>query len=142
MKTDDGYVIDIGTKLIYEGEDDSDYIVSVPVAGNELKTRKVKISKKYATKGSMEFTQANVIKQALKFVGKAYGWGHSNSTRDCSGFIRDVYRSFGIVIPRDASSQEHDVIEKSIYFTNAGSQNDREKLMMLLNAGSTLYLKG
>jgi hypothetical protein len=39
---------------------------------------------------------ANLIRQAFKFLGERYGWGHSYDGRDCSGFVSEVYRSMGV----------------------------------------------
>src|SRR3546814_16455484 len=44
----------------------------------------------------LPLTHANLIRQAFKFLGERYGWGHSYGTRDCSGFVSEVYRSFGL----------------------------------------------
>src|SRR3546814_19235257 len=38
----------------------------------------------------LPLTHANLIRQAFKFLGERYGWGHSYGTRDCSGFVSEV----------------------------------------------------
>ncbi|MES1154145.1 MAG: SH3 domain-containing protein, partial [Rhodanobacter sp.] len=48
----------------------------------------------------LPLTPANIIRQAFKFLGERYGWGHSYDGRDCSGFVSDVYRSMGVQMPR------------------------------------------
>jgi cell wall-associated NlpC family hydrolase len=53
----------------------------------------------------LPLTRANVIRQAFKFLGERYGWGHSFNARDCSGFTNDVYRSFGILMPPNSGAQ-------------------------------------
>ncbi|MET0327972.1 MAG: SH3 domain-containing protein, partial [Luteimonas sp.] len=42
-------------------------------------------------------TRAALIRQAFKFLGERYGWGHSYNARDCSGFVSEIYRSLGIL---------------------------------------------
>lgn len=141
-KTDEGDIIDMGTKLPLVKSDSNYYTVEMPIHGNSYKTRHVSIPKSKATEGYMEFNQANIIKQALKFKGEKYGWGHSNLTRDCSGFVRDTFRTFGIIIPRDSSSQEIEDIGKKVSFKGINGRTKREKLMMSNSAGSLLYLPG
>ena len=56
--------------------------------------------------GFLPYTRNNLIKQAFRFLGDEYGWGGQNNSVDCSSFTQNVYRSFGIMIPRDADQQE------------------------------------
>lgn len=79
----------------------------------------------------------------LKFNGEKYGWGHSNSTRDCSGFIRDVYRSFGVIISRDTSTQSKDIIGSTVNFSISGGYNAKNNLLKKQKPGfSAMYLSG
>ncbi len=141
-KTSEGDIIDMGTKLPLVKSDSNYYTVEMPIHGNYYKTRYILIPKTKATEGYLEFSQANIIKQALKFKGEKYGWGHSNLTRDCSGFVRDTFKTFGIIIPRDSSSQEIEDIGKKVSFKGINGRTKRENLMMSNSAGSLLYLPG
>ena len=142
IKLKDGRYLDMGTYLPLVSEEGNFFKVLMPVAGNTFKTTEVTIKNTDAVKGYMPFTQANVIAQSLKFQGEKYGWGHSNNTRDCSGFIRDVYRSFGVKMARNASAQETDVVGKKVNFKNAGGNSAKEKLLKKQNPGSALYMPG
>lgn len=51
----------------------------------------------------LPLTRGNLVRQAFKFLGERYGWGHAYDTRDCSGFASEVYRSFGVQLPRNTS---------------------------------------
>jgi cell wall-associated NlpC family hydrolase len=53
----------------------------------------------------LPLTRANIIRQAFKFLGERYGWGHDYNARDCSGFVSEVYRSMGVLMPRNTSDQ-------------------------------------
>ena len=53
----------------------------------------------------LPLTRANLLRQAFKFLGERYGWGHSYDARDCSGFVSDVYRSMGVQMPRNTRDQ-------------------------------------
>jgi hypothetical protein len=55
--------------------------------------------------GYLPFSFRNVYRQAFLLYGDRYGWGGMNGDRDCSGFILDVFRSFGIQLPRNSASQ-------------------------------------
>ncbi|MEJ8752283.1 cell wall-binding repeat-containing protein [Lagierella sp. ICN-221743] len=142
IKLKDGRYLDMGTYLPLVSEEGNFFKVLMPVAGNTFKTTEVTIKNTDAVKGYMPFTQANVIAQSLKFQGEKYGWGHSNNTRDCSGFIRDVYRSFGIKMARNASAQETDVVGKKVNFKISGGNSAKEKLLKKQNPGSALYMPG
>ena len=56
--------------------------------------------------GYLACTPNNFVRQSLKFLGDVYGWGGMEESVDCSSFTQDVYRSMGILIPRDAAQQE------------------------------------
>jgi len=53
----------------------------------------------------LPLTRANILRQAFKFLGERYGWGHAYNARDCSGFVSDVYASMGVQMPRNTSAQ-------------------------------------
>lgn len=53
--------------------------------------------------GPLPVTRANLIRQACKFLGERYGWGHDHEGRDCSGLIGEVYRSVGLILPRNTA---------------------------------------
>lgn len=47
-----------------------------------------------------------VLSRAKEFLGTPYGFGDKDGGRtDCSGFTQQVYRQFGITLPRSASEQ-------------------------------------
>ena len=56
-------------------------------------------------KDYLPLTRANLLRQSFKFLGERYGWGHSYNARDCSGFVSEVYRSFGVQLPRNTRDQ-------------------------------------
>ena len=84
------------------------YVVQLPVRTEDgrLQLQPALISRQADVyPGYLPLTQANVLRQAIKFLGERYGWGHDFNARDCSGFIADLYRSFGLLLPRNTSAQ-------------------------------------
>ncbi|QDP01697.1 SH3 domain-containing protein [Thalassotalea sp. PS06] len=92
--------------------------------------------------GYLPFTQENVINQAFKFLGERYGWGHDYNGRDCTGFVGEIYKTFGILMPRNSGQQGKDVYGENIRF--AKSVKPAQKLADLenLQVGDLLYLPG
>ena len=74
--------------------------------GGAVGLKKCYISRKSdVTKGFPVYSQANVLRQAFKLLGQRYGWGGQYNGRDCSGFVHDVFLSFGVDLPRDSKQQ-------------------------------------
>ncbi len=48
-----------------------------------------------------------VISYAMKFIGNPYVWGGTSLTRgaDCSGFVQEIFRHFGIITGRTSRDQ-------------------------------------
>ncbi|WP_426701986.1 SH3 domain-containing protein [Rhodanobacter sp. Col0626] len=90
----------------------------------------------------LPLTPANIIKQAFKFLGERYGWGHSYDGRDCSGFVSDVYRSMGVQMPRDTSKQSISPALEHRLFTDKDSREARIKAAHELQVGDLVYIPG
>jgi len=90
----------------------------------------------------LPLTPANIIRQAFKFLGERYGWGHSYDGRDCSGFVSDVYRSMGVQMPRDTSKQSISPALEHRLFTDKDSREARIKAAHALQVGDLVYIPG
>ncbi len=90
--------------------------------------------------GYLPYTKANVIRQAFKFYGQPYGWGGLHNDVDCSSFVMDVYRSFGVLLPRNADQQEV-AVGKILRFKTADYAS-RAKELLWLQPGATLHMDG
>ena len=90
--------------------------------------------------GYLPYTQANVIRQAFKMLGERYGWGGTYGSRDCSAFIRDIYLTFGIELPRNSLPQALTPAEH----TDAAKLTaaEREKLLAGSPAGTLVQMPG
>ncbi|HET9048162.1 MAG TPA: SH3 domain-containing protein [Chiayiivirga sp.] len=90
----------------------------------------------------LPLTRANLIAQAFKFLGERYGWGHSYGTRDCSGFVSEVYRSFGVAIPRNTRDQGVSTAFERIVLDERMDHAERIATMRQLDVGDLIYIPG
>ncbi len=90
----------------------------------------------------LPLTEANIIRQAFKFLGERYGWGHDYDGRDCSGFVSDVYRSLGVQMPRNTSKQAISPGFTHQAFGDKDSHAERLKAAMALKVGDLVYIPG
>ena len=56
-------------------------------------------------RGYLPYTPRNVILQAFEFLNDPYGWGDMNGEQDCSSFIRSVFATVGVELPRNSLFQ-------------------------------------
>ncbi|MBR5926312.1 MAG: SH3 domain-containing protein, partial [Firmicutes bacterium] len=56
--------------------------------------------------GYLPMTQANFAEVFFGTLGNAYGWGGMLDSNDCSGTVRDVYKCFGLELPRNTTWQK------------------------------------
>lgn len=90
----------------------------------------------------LPLTRANLLRQAFKFLGERYGWGHSFNSRDCSGFVAEVYRSFGVLLPRNTSAQAVSPALNRIQIDPAMPHEERVRLLRETQVGDLLYIPG
>jgi cell wall-associated NlpC family hydrolase len=90
----------------------------------------------------LPYTRANLLRQGFKFLGERYGWGHSYNARDCSGLVTDIYRSMGILLPRNTLQQVESPMGQTLRFS--GSDGHRQRLAALddLRPGDLVYSPG
>ncbi len=90
----------------------------------------------------LPMTEANIIRQAFKFLGERYGWGHSYNARDCSGFVSEIYRSFGVLIPRNTSRQSITPVLNRLAFSEADGHDARVAALAEARVGDLIYIPG
>jgi cell wall-associated NlpC family hydrolase len=90
----------------------------------------------------LPLTRANLIRQSFKFLGERYGWGHSYNARDCSGFVSEVYRSFGVQLPRNTRDQGVSPALNRIAFTPDDDHEKRLAVLRDVQAGDLIYIPG
>ena len=92
--------------------------------------------------GYMTYTKENVIRQAFKFLGERYGWGHDYNGRDCTGFVGEIYRSFGILMPRNSGDQGGTDFGIDSRFSKQSPMADKLAAIEDLEVGDLLYIPG
>ena len=90
----------------------------------------------------LPLTRANLIRQAFKFLGERYGWGHSYDARDCSGFVSEVYRSMGVQLPRNTSDQSVSPAFARVHFDEGSTRAERMAAIDDLDVGDLIYIPG
>lgn len=92
--------------------------------------------------GPLPLTRANIIGQAFKFLGERYGWGHDYNSRDCSGFVSEIYASMGLVLPRNTSAQAVSPVFKRTHFEAGDARSMRMAAINALEVGDLIYIPG
>jgi cell wall-associated NlpC family hydrolase len=121
------------------------HVIELPIRENDgtLAFRPALIQKNADTAGDyLPLTPRNLITQAFKFLGERYGWGHAYDGRDCSGFVSDVYRSMGLEMPRNTSSQGVSPAFARQAFTPSSTHEERLRAAMGLKLGDLIYIPG
>lgn len=55
---------------------------------------------------NLKSAKEKILSKAKEFLGTPYGFGHKTDGRtDCSGFTQQVFRQFGVSLPRSAAEQ-------------------------------------
>jgi len=121
------------------------YVVSLPTRdmhGN-LQFKNALISRATdVNQGFLPYTRENILAQAFKFLGERYGWGHSFNARDCTGFVGEVYKSFGILMPRNSGDQGKSLQGINTRFLKSASTEDKLAFIKNLDVGDLIYIPG
>jgi hypothetical protein len=89
----------------------------------------------------LPLSKANIIRQAFKFLGEHYGWGHDLNARDCSGFIGEVFRTFGLMLPRNTSTQGAPTFG-AIKELAAATPTERQQALSQAQVGDLIFIPG
>ncbi|MGS2719304.1 C40 family peptidase [Paraglaciecola aestuariivivens] len=148
--------LDMGVKLplvapaqqgfeIYDQSTASNYQVRLPIRHDDgsLGFQTALIGRTQDVRqGYLPFTTDNIVAQGFKFLGERYGWGHDYNGRDCTGFVGEIYKTFGLLMPRNSGQQG-----KGTYGTNfrfAANTDNQAKLEVIkqLEIGDLIYIPG
>ena len=90
--------------------------------------------------GFLDLTEENIMAVSFEMLGDAYGWGGMLNSDDCSGYVRDVYRCFGLNLARNTSWQSASPVKK--YDLTGYSDGQKLAIIENLPIGSTLFFPG
>lgn len=89
----------------------------------------------------LPLTPRLLLRQAFRFLGERYGWGHDYGTRDCSGFVSEIYRSFGVLLPRNTGAQSISPALQRTPFEGLAAPA-RERAIAGLEVGDLIFIPG
>lgn len=119
------------------------YAVWVPIRNEDGSyAKKLTLIPEHAdvSAGYLPLTEKNIAKVAFGALGNTYGWGGALLSDDCSGYIRNVYKCFGMELARNTTWQS------SMPMANVNMTDMcREERLMVLDAlpfGSILFFNG
>lgn len=92
------------------------------------------------SEGYLPLTENNILRVAYTMLGDTYGWGAMLNSADCSAYVRDIYRCFGLVLARNTTWQS----AMPVYKADVSAMDTEEKTALLdtLPAGAVLYFSG
>ena len=90
----------------------------------------------------LPLTRANLLRQAFKFLGERYGWGHAYDGRDCSGFVSEVYRSMGLLLPRNTGDQARSPVFARREFAPDAPRAQRLAALAAADVGDLVFVPG
>lgn len=90
--------------------------------------------------GYLPLTKENIAKVAFSALGNTYGWGGSLLSDDCSGYIRNIYKCFGLELARNTVWQTAMPMARSDM--RYMCREERAELLDSLPIGSILYFNG
>ena len=119
------------------------YAVWIPIRNEDgTYAKKLTLIPEHAdvSAGYLPLTEKNIANVALEALGNTYGWGGALLSDDCSGYIRNVYKCFGLELARNTTWQS------AMPMANVNMTDMcREERLMVLDAlpfGSILFFNG
>ena len=92
--------------------------------------------------GYLPYNQQHLVKQGFKFLGERYGWGHDYNGRDCTGFVGEIYKTFGLLMPRNSGQQGKGEYGINHRFDNASSEQQKLAVVNKMQVGDLIYIPG
>ena len=90
--------------------------------------------------GFLPLTPANLTELAFKELGNVYGWGGMLHSSDCSLYLCNVYRCFGLRLPRNTTWQKAMPAKK--YELEGLSDDSKKQILNTLPTGTILFIRG
>ena len=119
------------------------HVVYLPVRqedGSYLKQAALISESKKVHIGYLPLTKSNIVSVAFEALGDAYGWGGMLLTDDCSGYVRNIYKCFGLELARNTTWQTR----MPVAGVDISNTSNEEKRLILdqLPLGAVLFFNG
>ena len=121
----------------------NNYVVWIPVRNDDgTYSKKLTLisEHKQVSAGFLPFTKENISKVVFSALGNTYGWGGSLNSDECSGYMRNVYKCFGMELAR------HTTLQSSMPMAKVDMQymakEEKIKFFDALPFGAILYFNG
>jgi cell wall-associated NlpC family hydrolase len=121
------------------------YVIKLPVRteGGGLQIKLALLSRSAdVSVGYLPMTRENIIRQAFKLQGTRYGWGGSFHGVDCSSMIMEVYKTFGLSLPRNSGDLANKTVGQAYPLPEGASLDERARILDQAKVGATLWLPG
>lgn len=121
----------------------NNFVVWIPVRNDDgTYSKKLTLisEHKKVYEGYMPLTKANISKVVFSALGNTYGWGGSLNSDDCSGYMRNVYKCFGMELARNTTWQSSMPMAKVDMQYMA--KEEKIKFFDTLPFGTILYFNG
>lgn len=92
--------------------------------------------------GYLPYTTRNVVQQAFKYLGQRYGWGYDYNSVDCTGFLVDIFRTFGLLMPRNSGEQGYGGFGQNQRFDESLPVADKLAKVHNAKVGDFIYRPG
>lgn len=123
----------------------ANYVVQLPTRNKQgqLEIKPALISRSSdVNEGYLPYTQENLVKQGFKFLGERYGWGHDYNGRDCTGFVGEIYKSFGLLMPRNSGQQGSGEYGINQRFDKQTTDKQKREVVDNMQVGDLIYIPG
>lgn len=119
------------------------YVVYLPIRkedGSYAKKLTLISEHEKVSEGYLPLTKSNIAKVAFSALGNVYGWGGGLDSVDCSGYLRNIYKCFGLELARNTTWQT--AMPVAGVDMNGMCREERLAVVDALPFGSILFFKG
>ncbi len=119
------------------------HVVYLPVRnpdGSYKKQEALIPAVKKVSAGYLDLTEEGIVSTAFEALGNTYGWGGMLHSEDCSGYVRSIYKCFGLEIARNTSWQKlMPAASADLSYTCA---EEKKGILDRLPLGAVLFISG
>ncbi|GHG72341.1 hypothetical protein GCM10010919_24510 [Alishewanella longhuensis] len=121
------------------------FIIELPVrnsAGNLELIPALVARNQDVQQGYLPYTTEQIVRQAFKYLGQRYGWGYDYNSVDCTGFLVDIFRTFGLLMPRNSGQQGYGAFGQNTRFAEAAPHTEKLAAIRRAKVGDFIYRPG